>query len=111
MNVREDPVDPEVVPDPPIDPQLPPLDRLKARLIERLTRAAPYVVSVDGVLVSLVGVYVLVSSFSAFQGEALILIIAALALLLFGFLMVVRWNLPLVRLGLVGPEAETASRW
>ena len=95
----------EVVPDAPIDPQSPTLDRLKVRLTASLTRAAPYVVAVDGVLVMLTGLYALANSFFAFQGEGLILLIAGFALLLFGFLMIVRWNLPLVRLGLVGLTA------
>lgn len=98
-------IETDVVPDAPIDPQLPTLDRLKVRLIAMLTRAAPYVVAVDGVLVMLTGFYALVNSFFAFQGESLILLIGGLALVLFGFLMIVRWNLPLVRLGLVGLTA------
>jgi len=75
---------------------------VKQRITERLTHAAPTIVAVDGVLVILVGVYALVNAAFAFQGEAPLLVIGGLALLMFGTMMILRWNLPLVRLGLVG---------
>jgi hypothetical protein len=86
-------------------PQEPAMERLHLRLSAALTRAAPYIVSIDGALVFLLGVYALVNSAISYQGEALLLFVGGMALLLFGFMMVVRWNLPLVRIGLVGVTA------
>ena len=86
-------------------PPVPALERLRLRLSAGLTRNAPRIVSIDGVLVFLIGIYALISSLVSYQGEGFLLVIGGLALLLFGFMMVLRWNLPLVRIGLVGMTA------
>jgi hypothetical protein len=65
-----------------------------------MTRAAPYVVAIDGLLLIVAGASALIASTNSFQGEGFLLVVGGLALVLFGFLMIVRWNLTAVRTGL-----------
>jgi len=65
-----------------------------------MTRAAPYLVSLDGILLIVVGFYALIGAANAFQGEAFLLLVGGLALILFGLMVVIRWNLSAVRTGL-----------
>lgn len=81
---------------------LPAFEPFRLRLSAWLTRAAPWIIAIDGLVVVLVGLYSVYNSFIAFQGESFILLMAGLGLLLFGVMMMLRWNLPLVRIGLVG---------
>ena len=89
----------------PSGPRLTAIERLRQRLTVLITRAARYVVAIDGVLFVVVGVYALIGSTNTFQGEGFLLVVGGLALILFGFMMIIRWNLPAVRTGLIGLTA------
>ena len=97
-----DPVD---APEEPSAPRLPATERLRLRLTDSMTRAAPYVVAIDGMLVIVAGASAVIASTSAFQGEGFLLLVAGLALILFGSMMILRWNLSVVRFGLFGLTA------
>ena len=83
----------------------------------RRSDVARALLSVVGVLVALTGVVALIGSSLAFQGEELLLLIAGIALLAFGVMIVFRWNLRAVKTGLAGmtagyfASALTSSRW
>jgi hypothetical protein len=77
-------------------------NRLRAVHHSDVARAS---LSVVGVLVALTGVVALIGSSLAFQGEDLLLLIAGIALLAFGVMIVLRWNLRAVKTGLAGMTA------
>jgi hypothetical protein len=81
------------------------MQRLRIRLSALMTRMAPYVVSIDGILLIVVGVYALIASTNTFQGEGFLLVVGGIALIVFGLMMIVRWNLTAVRTGLIGLTA------
>jgi len=83
----------------------PSADRLRLRMSEAFTRAAPYIVTIDGILVIIVGVYAAFNALSTFQGEGLLLFVGGLALVLFGIMIIGRWNPVAVRTGMVGLTA------
>lgn len=89
----------------PSGPRLSAAERLRLGLTASMTRVAPYVVAIDGVLVMVAGASALIASTSAFQGEGFLLFVAGLALILFGSMMILRWNLSVVRFGLFGLTA------
>lgn len=60
---------------------------------------------IDGVAVSLVGAFAAFSSFGAVQGEFPLLLIGGLALVLFGAMIALRWNLGAAKTGLIGLTA------
>jgi hypothetical protein len=80
-------------------------ERIRRRLTAISTRAGPHVLTVDGVLLIVVGVYSLFGAVSSFQGEGFLLVVGGLALILFGLMTIVRWNLTAVRTGLIGLTA------
>ena len=63
-------------------------ERIRERLTAATTRVAPVLFAVDGVLVVLVGLYAIVGSTGTFQGEGFLLIVAGIALVLFGLMMI-----------------------
>ncbi len=81
------------------------MDSVRLRLSESMTRVAPYAVAVDGVLLIVVGVYALIASANTFQGEGFLLVVGGLALILFGLMIFLRWNLSAARTGLIGLTA------
>lgn len=83
----------------------PSVEDVRMRLHTLLTAAAPYVVALDGVLLGLVGVVAIIGSSEGAQGEGLLLLVGGLALVLFGLLMILRWNPSAVRTGLIGLTA------
>jgi hypothetical protein len=80
-------------------------ERLRARVTLAMTRAAPYVVTVDGFLLILVGIYAIVGATNTIHGEAFLLIVGGLALILFGIMVILRWSPQAVRTGLIGLTA------
>jgi hypothetical protein len=97
--------DEESGPAAPSSPRISAVERLRLRLSSLMTRVAPYLVAVDGLLLILAGVYAVIGSVGSFQGEGFLLLVGGLALVLFGFMMLIRWNLPAVRVGLIGLTA------
>ena len=81
------------------------MESVRIRLSAVMTRLAPNVVTIDGVLVIVVGVYAVIASANTFQGEGFLLIVGGLALILFGIMMILRWNPSAVRTGLIGLTA------
>ena len=100
-----DELDPVDAPDEPTISRVPPTERLRRRLDASMGRAAPYVVTIDGALLIIVGFYALIGAANAFQGEWFLLTVGGLALILFGSMMALRWNLAAVRIGLFGVTA------
>ena len=86
-------------------PRLTDTERLRLQLTDMTTRAAPYIVTIDAVLVIVTGVYALIGSINTFQGEGFLLVVGGLALILFGLMMLIRWNLSAVRTGMIGLTA------
>jgi hypothetical protein len=80
-------------------------DRLRARATHAMRRSAPYLVTVDGFLLILVGIYAIVGALNTTHGEAFLLIVGGLALILFGVMVILRWNPQAVRTGLIGLTA------
>src|SRR4051812_14754227 len=80
-------------------------ERLRRRLTALAARARPHVLTVDGVLLIVVGIYALIGAANSFQGEGFLLIVGGLALILFGAMTIARWNLSAVRTGLIGLTA------
>ena len=76
------------------------MERLRLRLDSWTSRYARYVVAVDGGLVVIVGIYAIIGALDTFQGEGFLLVVAGIALILFGLMMIVGWNLAAVRTGL-----------
>jgi hypothetical protein len=61
--------------------------------------------SADGVAIGLSGVLALTGSLDGEQGERFLLVVAGLALLVFGLMIVMRWKLSAVRTGMFGLTA------
>jgi hypothetical protein len=81
-------------------PRLTVAERVRLALTGFATRAAPYAITIDGMLLVVVGLFALVGAANSFQGEGFLLIIGGLALILFGLMMILRWSLSAVRTGL-----------
>ncbi len=81
------------------------MEQVRDRISDALERAAPYVVAIDGVLLMLAGGFAIVGSTETFQGEQFLLFIGGLALILFGIMILIRWNPVAVRTGLIGVTA------
>src|SRR5215218_10230229 len=56
-------------------PRLTVVDRVRLRLTALTTRAAPYAITIDGILLVIVGLYALVGAANSFQGEGFLLIV------------------------------------
>ena len=54
---------------------------------------------------SCVGIYALIGALNTFQGDGFLLVVAGFALIIFGLMMIVGWNLAAVRTGLIGLTA------
>ena len=80
-------------------------ERLQARVTHAVKRAAPYVVTIDGFLLILVGIYAIVGALNTVHGEGFLLVVGGLALILFGIMVIMRWNPQAVRTGLIGLTA------
>ena len=80
-------------------------ERVGQRFSEAFTRAAPYIVTIDGVLLIIVGLYAAWSAIGSFQGEGMLLVVGGLAIVLFGVMVIGRWNPAAVRTGLIGLTA------
>jgi hypothetical protein len=63
------------------------------------------VLSLDGIVLGLLGIYAIVNSYLSFQGEGPLLLVGGVGLILFGVMIVARLGLAAVRLGLVGMSA------
>jgi hypothetical protein len=61
--------------------------------------------SCDGVVIGLVGLVALLGAANGDLGERFLLFVAGLALILFGVMIVMRWNLSAVRTGMIGLTA------
>jgi len=101
----EEPEDRDIARDEEVVTRMWRVDRLRLRLTAIAPRVAPYVMTIDGVLLIVVGVYALIGAMGAFQGEGLLLVVGGLALILFGSMTIIRRNLAAVRTGLFGLTA------
>jgi hypothetical protein len=80
-------------------------EQMRTRLSAISARAAPHVLTIDGVLFIVVGIYALIPALNSTQGEGFLLVVGGGALILFGLMTIIRWNLPAVRTGLIGLTA------
>jgi len=80
-------------------------DKSRRGLTALLSRAAPYVITLDGLILIVLGLIAMIGALRAFQGEALLLAIGGIALILFGVMMIGRWNVPALKTGLFGLTA------
>jgi hypothetical protein len=101
----EKPQDPVIALDEEGGPSTGVAEGLRLRLTAISTRVAPHVVTIDGTLLIVTGVYALLGAANAFQGEGFLLVVGGLALILFGSMVILRWNPSLVRTGLVALTA------
>jgi hypothetical protein len=85
--------------------QLPLSERTRRRITAYLTRLSPRLFAIDGALVAIAGLFAIQASIGTFQGEGFLLVFGGGALVLFGLMMILRWNLPAARTGLIGLTA------
>ena len=92
------------------DESPPPAPSTSQRLKDWLAGIRPadvagYLLSLDGIVLGLIGAYAAINALWAFQGEGFLLFVGGVGLILFGVMIVRRWNLAAVRIGLVGITA------
>ncbi len=81
------------------------MDGIRDGISRAARRAAPVLLAVDGLLVVSTGVVSLSGSLSSVQGEGSLLLVAGAALIGFGLMIAIRWQLASAKAGLIALAA------
>ena len=81
------------------------MEHFRLRLSKGTSRIAPYALTIDGVLMIVAGIYALIGATNTYQGEGFLIVVAGLALILFGLMTIMRLNPTAVRTGMIGLTA------